>query len=108
MPALTAAIIGGVLAATATYQAVSANQAKQDAKGVANEQEDNANKATQAVKAQTQAANDAGANQVTQDAAKNRQQQIMGAAGGRGSTILTSPLGAPAAPNVASKTLLGM
>lgn len=109
MAALTAALItAAVVAASASsYQAVEANQQRQDAKGVANQQKDDAQKLLDEQKKQQQDAENTSTANAMRDIAKQRQQQIIGNAMGRGSTILTGGLGVQTPAQTANHPLLG-
>lgn len=100
--AVTAAVLGGTI-----YQAVDANQQRQKAKGAMNEEKDRMAKAEMDLKnKQAQADADAAA-AVSRDQARKRQRMNAASAGGRRSTILTSPLGVSGSSDGAQKTLLG-
>ena len=105
--------IGMLIAATAavgtqTYQAVAANQTKQQAKGEQNKQRDEMLKARQDELARQGQMETKEAEATARTAARNRQRAIAGGLGGRRETILTQGLGQIAAPApAAEKTLLG-
>lgn len=132
MPAAVPIILGvtaALSAATATYQAVDANQQRKKAEGEANKQADAAKAAQEAIlkqqkdqqdalaqdqasrdktaqsKATDQTASDAG--NMARDQARRRQAALRGGAGSRQSTILTSPLGDVGQAPTATRTLLG-
>lgn len=109
MAALTAALIAATVVAAggAVAQGVQANQARQDAKGAANKQENDAAVTALYAKDASQKANDLSTSNALRDAAKARQQQIIGSNMGRGSTILTGGLGSSSTPPSAQRTLLG-
>jgi hypothetical protein len=103
------AVIAGVAIASTTVSAVSSNQARQDAKGVAGKQE----------RAQAAAAKELKDKQLTDQATSEREairaraRALRAGVGGRKSTILTSPTGIPGGAAAdgsgggAGKTLIG-
>ena len=102
----SAAVTAAVLAPT-IYQAVDANQQRQQAKGAMNAEKDRMAKAEMDLKdKQAQADADAAA-AVTRGQARKKQRMNAASAGGRQSTILTSPLGIQGGQEGAQKTLLG-
>lgn len=107
--ALTAVAVGALttMASTSIYGAVNANQQAQHAKGAAQAHEQQANTLADQQEQAAKLANDKAIADAARDRAKSRQDQIMGASGGKGSTILTSGLGVPGSAPPAAKTLLG-
>lgn len=105
MAALAAAI--AATAITTIYKAVQGNQDRQQAKGAANAAKDQADKLAADSAAISKTANDTSTANALRDAAKQRQQAIIGSSMGRGSTLLTGGLGVTQPAQGAGKTLLG-
>lgn len=102
----SAAVTAAVLSPT-IFQAVDANQQRQKAKGAMNAEKDRMEKAEMDLKnRQAQADADAAA-AVTRGQLRKKQRQNAASAGGRQSTILTSPLGVTEIAQGAQKTILG-
>lgn len=101
-------VIKGAIEAPATYDRVSGNRAKREAKDATDAATAAANKlAGQQADLQRQQQETSTNSQSVIDA-KNRQRAAMAGAGGRGSTILTSPLGVVTPSQTTDKQLLGM
>lgn len=105
---ITAIGTAAIALGTGIYQAVASNQAAQHAKGATQAAEQEQKDQAAGAAAQSKSANDLSTANYMRDAAKSRQQQIIGGAMGRGSTILTGGLGIPnSSVSTAQKTLLG-
>lgn len=106
--AATAAVSSLIISAGAgLYQGINANQQAQHAKGAAEATSQQAQTAITAEGAAAASAASTSAANTARDQAEARQKQIIGAARGAGSTILTSGLGVLQPAPTAGKTLLG-
>ena len=111
MAAISTAILAAaaaITAATSTYQAVDANQQRQHAKGAAKAEGTRAENMRADLAARQKQEEEDAARLNDREMAKNRRRGLStGSSGGRGGTVLTSPLGASGTPEIAQKTLLG-
>lgn len=118
MAAVSTIIAASALAVAAAgtgYSIYSAEEAKSKAEREANEQEKRQEKILadqkaqrEQIKADEAELQDSLTQEAERDTQKARQRSLAAGAQGRGSTILTSPLGVPGSANTAGKTLLGL
>jgi hypothetical protein len=96
-----------VAAGTSIYSAINSNQQAQHAKGAAQAQAQQAQTAAAEQQATINQNETTAAANNARNQAEQRQSQIVGAAQGVGSTILTSGLGVLSSPQTGSNQLLG-